>query len=102
MGNWFTTVINNAIDIFDSFSKPKDKMICATHNEYSIDKALSLNNTNISYAHLMGMSDSCSLKLAKNGYHMLKYVPYGAFKDTFPYLTRRLFENLDFTKYYFR
>jgi proline dehydrogenase len=39
------------------------------------------------------MSDNLSYVLAKNGYNVSKYVPYGPVKDTVPYLIRRAQEN---------
>ena len=40
----------------------------------------------------MGMSDGQSQELAKK-YTVYKYLPYGDFQDTLPYLIRRLYEN---------
>ena len=51
----------------------------------NLDKNNQLDN--IEFAHLMGMSDRLSNKLAKN-YVTYKYLPYGHFKDTLPYLIR--------------
>jgi proline dehydrogenase len=39
------------------------------------------------------MSDNLSYVLAKNGYNVSKYVPYGPVKDAVPYLIRRAEEN---------
>jgi proline dehydrogenase len=39
------------------------------------------------------MSDTISFNLAKNGYHVVKYVPYGPVAKVMPYLTRRAAEN---------
>ena len=73
-----------------------DVLMCATHNEISIDKATKLidnkNLKNIEFAQLMGMHDKLSEKLANN-YKVFKYLPYGNFTDTIPYLLRRLYEN---------
>ena len=38
------------------------------------------------------MSDGISEELSKN-YRVFKYLPYGNFNDTLPYLIRRLYEN---------
>jgi len=40
----------------------------------------------------MGMSDKLSEKLSKK-HTVYKYIPYGNFYDTLPYLIRRLYEN---------
>jgi proline dehydrogenase len=76
--------------------------VCAgSHNEASVrqlaelmhDKKLSNAHPNIFFSQLYGMSDNLSYILAKNGYNVSKYVPYGPVKDTLPYLIRRAEEN---------
>jgi len=89
---------NAGISLFSSHFKHGDKLLCATHNTDSIDLAVQyikdkkLDNV-IEFAQLMGMSDKQSQKLAQEKYTVYKYVPYGDFKDTLPYLIRRLYEN---------
>ena len=39
------------------------------------------------------MSDNISFNLAKSGYHVAKYVPYGPVESVMPYLLRRAAEN---------
>lgn len=76
--------------------------ICAgTHNEYSsYFLAELMNKYNISpadkrifFAQLYGMSDHISYNLAKAGYNVAKYVPYGPVESVMPYLFRRADEN---------
>ncbi len=76
--------------------------IClGTHNEYSSQycaakmKKLGLPNTDerIWFAQLLGMSDNISYNLAKAGYNVAKYVPYGPIDAVLPYLIRRAAEN---------
>ena len=76
--------------------------ICAgTHNEDSsrlltewmAEKGISPNDERIYFSQLLGMSDHISFNLAKAGYNVAKYVPYGPVSAVLPYLTRRAQEN---------
>ena len=85
---------NQGIFLFKKFAKENDKLMCATHNERSMHLATShIPDEQLEVAHLLGMSDKKSKELAKENYNVFKYIPYGNFKDTFPYLIRRLHEN---------
>ena len=89
---------NAGISLFANSFKTGDKLLCATHNTESIEIALRyIREQNlhkeVEFAQLMGMSDKQSQKLAQERYTVYKYVPYGDFKDTLPYLIRRLYEN---------
>ena len=76
--------------------------ICAgTHNEESSllltklmeEKNIAHNDERIYFSQLLGMSDHISFNLAKAGYRVAKYVPYGPVKAVLPYLIRRAEEN---------
>jgi proline dehydrogenase len=54
---------------------------------------LSNNDSRIWFGQLYGMSDHISFNLAKQGYNVAKYVPFGPVKDVMPYLIRRAEEN---------
>ena len=76
--------------------------LCAgTHNENSSallvhllkKQKISTNDKRFYFSQLLGMSDHISYNLAKNGFNVAKYVPYGPIKDVIPYLIRRAKEN---------
>ena len=62
-------------------------------HQHNIDK----NDKRIIFSQLLGMSDHISYNLAKHGYYVTKYVPYGPVKDVIPYLIRRAEENSSIT-----
>ncbi len=76
-------------------------LFIGTHNENSCMLATRLMNNksilnsaeNIYFSQLFGMSDNISFNLAKQGYHVSKYLPYGPVEDVIPYLMRRAQEN---------
>ena len=79
--------------------------VAGTHNEKSIqllvqkmeEKGVSHDHPHVFFSQLYGMSDNLSYVLAKNNYHVSKYVPYGPVKDAIPYLIRRAQENSSVT-----
>lgn len=76
-------------------------LVCATHNEASTRKltelmslhAIDPKSERVYFSQLYGMSDNISFNLAKNGYNVAKYMPYGPVEKVMPYLTRRAAEN---------
>ena len=75
--------------------------VAATHNENSTkvlaermhENGIAADHPNIFYSQLYGMGDNISYVLAKDGYNVSKYVPYGPVADAVPYLMRRAEEN---------
>jgi len=73
----------------------------ATHNEYSCEYLAQLmkehnlpaNHPRIVSSQLKGMSDNITFSMAKAGYNVQKYIPYGPVKQVIPYLIRRAQEN---------
>lgn len=76
-------------------------VIVASHNEKSnlaatklLDESgLQHNHPHIHFSQLYGMSDHITFNLAKSGFSVSKYLPFGPLKDVIPYLMRRAQEN---------
>jgi proline dehydrogenase len=75
--------------------------IVASHNEESNllaanlleQKGLPHNHNHLHFSQLYGMSDNITFNLAKAGYNVSKYLPFGPIRDVIPYLMRRAQEN---------
>lgn len=82
-------------------NKQRISVMCGSHNEYSnhfltvLMEKYSMKNADrrVWFAQLYGMSDNISFSLAKAGYCVAKYVPYGPVRSVLPYLLRRAAEN---------
>ena len=87
--------------VFCLDNKQRITLMCGSHNEYSnqyltvlMEKhGLKSNDPHVWFAQLLGMSDNISFNLAKAGYNVAKYVPYGPVAAVMPYLIRRAQEN---------
>jgi proline dehydrogenase len=92
----YNLAVEFAIDHLDKIS-----LIVASHNEYSnlyaaqlLDKkGLPHNHPHIHFSQLYGMSDNITFNLAKAGFPVSKYLPFGPIGDVIPYLMRRAQEN---------
>ncbi len=91
---------NRAVEI--CFENRDIVSLCSgTHNEessYLLAKLIAENNIDKKddrfwFAQLYGMSDHISFNLAKAGYNVAKYLPYGPVREVLPYLSRRAQEN---------
>lgn len=75
--------------------------LVGSHNEYSNKLAtdligkfdLSKDTARVHFSQLYGMSDNITFNLAKGGFSVSKYLPFGPIKDVVPYLMRRAEEN---------
>ncbi len=76
--------------------------LCAgTHNEKSslflaktiLEKGIDPSHRHVVFSQLLGMSDHISFNLAKAGFNVAKYLPYGPVESVIPYLMRRAAEN---------
>lgn len=76
-------------------------IVIASHNESSnlfatklMDgKGIAHNHPHMHFSQLYGMSDNITFNLAKAGFSVSKYLPFGPIKDVIPYLMRRAQEN---------
>jgi proline dehydrogenase len=92
----YNTALKFSINNLDKIA-----LIVATHNEYSNiyatrlmnDKNIPHHHKHIHFSQLYGMSDNITFNLAREGYSVSKYLPFGPIKDVIPYLMRRAQEN---------
>ena len=92
----FNAAVDFSLEHLDSV-----EVCLGTHNEFSClhcaDKMAKLGlkpgDSRVWFAQLLGMSDNISYNLAKRGYNVAKYVPYGPIDSVMPYLFRRAQEN---------
>ena len=86
---------NNAIELLSNY---ENDVIIATHNNLSCKIALQYEKK-FKYAQLLGMNNKLSDYLLKQDQDVYKYIPYGKWSDSIPYLTRRLYENYSILQY---
>jgi proline dehydrogenase len=92
----YNAAVKFAVDNIDRIA-----VIVASHNEYSNllttqlldEKGLPHNHPHLHFSQLYGMSDNITFNLAKAGFSVSKYLPFGPIKDVVPYLMRRAQEN---------
>jgi proline dehydrogenase len=76
-------------------------VLIGSHNEYSNlyatqlldNKVQDKEHPHVHFSQLYGMSDNITFNLAKEGFSVSKYLPFGPIKDVIPYLMRRAEEN---------
>jgi proline dehydrogenase len=91
---------NDALE-FCVANRHRMAVMCGSHNEGSnklltqlmAKNGITNHDEKFWFAQLYGMSDNISFNLAKAGYRVAKYVPYGPVKSVMPYLFRRAAEN---------
>lgn len=96
----FNTAVRFCVDNYKVMASSN-----ATHNQESClfqaelihEKGIPKNHKNLNFSQLLGMSDNITFNLAKAGYNVAKYLPYGSVRDITPYLIRRANENTSVT-----
>ena len=77
--------------------------ILATHNFDSVRLGYMYNRYAkrrvFEFAHLMGIQEENYQGLVDLGQKINVYIPYGPYRQMLPYLTRRLYENIDMIRY---
>ncbi|PID88329.1 MAG: proline dehydrogenase [Bacteroidia bacterium] len=81
--------------------RDKFSVFAGTHNEKSVllladliqSENIAFDNSQFWFSQLFGMSDNISFNMARAGYNVAKYLPYGPVKFVLPYLFRRAEEN---------
>lgn len=94
--NDYNAAIGYCIDQIESIA-----CIVASHNEQSNllavemmeKKQLPYKHPHLHFSQLYGMSDNITFNLAKAGFAVSKYLPFGPINDVIPYLMRRAQEN---------
>ncbi len=92
----YNTAVAYCIDNLENIA-----CVVATHNEESNLLAVELmekgglpnHHPHLHFSQLYGMSDHITFNLAKAGFSVSKYLPFGPIKDVIPYLMRRAEEN---------
>lgn len=92
----YDAAVEYCIDHLDSVA-----VIIASHNEYSNlhatrlldNKGLRHHHPRVHFSQLYGMSDHITFNLAKAGFSVSKYLPFGPIRHVIPYLMRRAQEN---------
>ncbi|WEK35368.1 MAG: proline dehydrogenase family protein [Candidatus Pseudobacter hemicellulosilyticus] len=92
----YDAAVRFCVDNLDRIS-----LIVASHNELSsllttqlMDaKKIPHNHPHVHFSQLFGMSDNITFNLARAGYSVSKYLPFGPIGDVVPYLMRRAQEN---------
>ena len=95
---------NLIVDYLIGNLNQEDKMMIASHNDFSVNRILEnqelVGSQNIEFAQLLGMNNKLSEKISNNyDFKTFKYVPFGKLHESIPYLLRRLYENKDAIKH---
>ncbi|AIN99272.1 proline oxidase, mitochondrial precursor-like protein [Leishmania panamensis] len=95
----YNAAAKRIFDTFEAQPTKKHEVFFGTHNKESLEviTASVLKRpgieSRVSFGQLFGMRDNLTVPLARAGFQVYKYVPYGPVKETIHYLGRRAVEN---------
>jgi proline dehydrogenase len=75
--------------VIASHNEESNRLAAATMDELGI----SHKHPHVHFSQLYGMSDHITFNMAKAGFEVSKYLPFGPIRDVIPYLMRRAQEN---------
>ena len=81
------------IDVVELCSGTHNEQSCLLLARLMAERGISNNHPHVYFSQLFGMSDHISFNLARQGYNVSKYLPFGPVESTLPYLVRRAEEN---------
>ncbi len=81
------------IDVVELCSGTHNEQSCLLLAQLMAERGIANNHPHVYFSQLFGMSDHVSFNLARQGYNVSKYLPFGPVESTLPYLVRRAEEN---------
>ncbi|QNR25317.1 proline dehydrogenase family protein [Croceimicrobium hydrocarbonivorans] len=81
--------LDTILVVAGSHNEESARLLAEKVNELKLDP----KDDRVWFSQLYGMSDNLSFNLAKAGYNVVKYLPFGPVTETLPYLIRRAEEN---------
>ena len=81
--------LDTVLVVAGSHNEESARLLAEKVNEMNLDP----KDDRVWFSQLYGMSDNLSFNLAKAGYNVVKYLPFGPVTETLPYLIRRAEEN---------
>lgn len=96
----YNTAIRFCVDHYQQIASANashNAASCLLQAELIQQKGIQRDHPHLNFCQLYGMSDHLTYNLAKEGFNVAKYVPYGAVREVVPYLVRRAQENSSVT-----
>jgi proline dehydrogenase len=96
----YNTGIRFCVDHYETLAScnaSHNQKSCELQVELILNKGIDKNHPHLNFCQLYGMSDNLTFNLAKEGFNVAKYLPYGQVEEVIPYLIRRAQENTSVT-----